>query len=270
MWQLDWDDAFNNFVNVENPNALIEEWKERSLSFIENSSSIGQVNLDIPYGDHSREKYDMFLPKGSSKGTIIFLHGGFWFRTGKEHWSFTAQGLLSQGWTVILPSYPQAPEFKISEITTSISVLVNHIIEKFHGPIRVIGHSAGGHLASRMICKSILPKSISTHIEKVISVSGLYDLRPLLMTKLNEVLSLDHEEAIGESSCFYDPINTKIICWVGANERPEFLRQNRILAEAWSKKSNSIESFYDPEKDHFSVIDQLEQQNSPLTESIIS
>ena len=32
MWQLDWDDAFNNFVNVENPNALIEEWKERSLS----------------------------------------------------------------------------------------------------------------------------------------------------------------------------------------------------------------------------------------------
>ncbi len=65
-------------------------------------------------------------------------------------------------------------------------------------------------------------------------------------------------------------INTKIICWVGANERPEFLRQNRILAEAWSKKSNSIESFYDPEKDHFSVIDQLEQQNSPLTESIIS
>ena len=89
MWQLDWDDAFNNFINIENPNALIDEWKDRSLSFIKNSSLIGQVNLDISYGDHSREKYDMFLPKGSSKGTIIFLHGGFWFRTGKEHWSFT-------------------------------------------------------------------------------------------------------------------------------------------------------------------------------------
>ena len=125
-------------------------------------------------------------------------------------------------------------------------------------------------MASRMICRNVLLKSISAHIDKVISVSGLYDLRPLLLTKLNEVLSLDHEEAIHESSCFYNPINTKIICWVGANERPEFLRQNRILAESWSKKSNSIESFYDPEKDHFSVIDQLEQQNSPLTESIIN
>ena len=56
------------------------------------------------------------------------------------------------------------------------------------------------------------------------------------MTKLNEVLSLDHEEAIGESSCFYDPINTKIICWVGANERPEFLRQNRNISRGLVKK----------------------------------
>ena len=29
MWQLDWDDAFNNFVNVEKPNSLIDEWRER-------------------------------------------------------------------------------------------------------------------------------------------------------------------------------------------------------------------------------------------------
>jgi hypothetical protein len=26
MWQLDWDDAFNNFPNIENPNSLLEEW----------------------------------------------------------------------------------------------------------------------------------------------------------------------------------------------------------------------------------------------------
>ena len=268
MWELDWDDAFNNFVNIENPNTLIDEWRERSSSFKNNSSTIGHMELDVPYSDHSREKYDIFLPKGSSKGTIVFLHGGFWFRTGKEHWSFTAQGILSQGWTVILPSYPQAPEFKISEITISISALVNHVIEKVHGSIRMIGHSAGGHLASRMICENILQKSLVARIEKIISVSGLYDLRPLLMTKLNEVLKLDYEEAIYESSCLYEPTKTKLTCWVGANERPEFLRQNRILAEAWSKKLKNIDSYYDKGKDHFSVIDQLEEQESFLTRSI--
>ena len=110
MWRLDWDDAFNNFVNVANPNSLIEDWKERSSSFKSNSAAIGKMELDIPYGDHPREKYDMFLPKKQSRGTIIFLHGGFWFRTGREHWSFTAQGMLSQGWCVIIPSYPQAPD----------------------------------------------------------------------------------------------------------------------------------------------------------------
>ena len=117
MWKLDWDDAFNNFVNVENPNSLIEEWREKSSSFKSNSTTIGKTELGIPYGDHPREKYDLFLPKKQSRGTIIFLHGGFWFRTGREHWSFTAQGMLSQSWSVIIPSYPQAPDVKITQIT---------------------------------------------------------------------------------------------------------------------------------------------------------
>ena len=106
------------------------------------------------------------------------------------------------------------------------------------------------------------------NIEKVVWVSGLYDLRPLLMTKLNDILTLDHEEAVRESCFLYDPIDTKLTCWVGANERPEFIRQNRILTEAWSKKSRNIESYYDPGKDHFSVIDQLEEKGSLLTQII--
>ena len=268
MWKLDWDDAFNNFVNIENPNSFLEECKQRSSSFKSNSAVIGQMELDIPYGDHTREKYDVFSPHETSKGTVIFLHGGFWFRTGREHWSFTAQGILSQGWTVVIPSYPQAPDVKITQITNSVSKLIYKILDDFNGSIRMIGHSAGGHLASRMVCKKILKNSEHERIEKVISVSGLYDLRPLLMTKLNDILSLNYDEAIHESCFLYDPIDTKVICWVGANERPEFLRQNRILTEAWSKKSKDIESYYDPGKDHFTVIDQLEEKESLLTQSI--
>ena len=268
MWKLDWDDAFNNFVNVENPNSLIEEWRERSSSFKSNSTAIGKMELGIPYGDHPREKYDLFLPKKQSRGTIIFLHGGFWFRTGREHWSFTAQGMLSQNWSVIIPSYPQAPDVKITQITLSISKLVYKILDDCNGSVRMIGHSAGGHLASRMICKNFLKKNMGKHMDKVISVSGLYDLRPLLMTKLNDILTLNYEEAVHESCFLYDPIDTKLTCWVGANERPEFLRQNRILTEAWSKKSKNIESYYDPGKDHFTVIDQLEEKESLLTQNI--
>ena len=268
MWKLDWDDAFNNFINVENPNSLLEEWKLRASSFKSNSAAIGEMKLDIPYGDHPREQYDIFLPNKQSRGTVIFLHGGFWFRTGREHWSFIAQGILSEGWSVVIPSYPQAPDVKIPEITLSISKLVYKILDNFNRPIRIIGHSAGGHLASRMICKNFLIKNMGKHIDRVISVSGLYDLRPLLMTKLNDILTLNYEEALQESCFLYDPIDTKLTCWVGANERPEFLRQNRILAEAWSKKSRNIESYYDQGKDHFTVINQLEEQDSLLTQSI--
>jgi alpha-beta hydrolase superfamily lysophospholipase len=34
------------------------------------------MELDVPYGDHPRERYDVFSPHEKSKGTVVFLHGG--------------------------------------------------------------------------------------------------------------------------------------------------------------------------------------------------
>ena len=55
-------------------------------------------------------------------------------------------------------------------IKTKISNLVYKILDDYNGSFRMIGHSAGGHLASRMICKNFLKKNIGKHIENVISV----------------------------------------------------------------------------------------------------
>ena len=85
MWKLDWDDAFNNFVNVENPNSLIEEWREKSSSFKSNSTAIGKMELGIPYGNHPREKYDLFLPKKQSIGTISGAHRKHIRKTRERH-----------------------------------------------------------------------------------------------------------------------------------------------------------------------------------------
>jgi len=82
------------------------------------------------------------------------------------------------------------------------------------------------------------------------------------------MLALNYDEAVHENCFLYDPIDTKLTCWLGANERPNFLRQNRILTEAWSKNSKNIERYYDPRRDHFTVIDQLEEKEGLLTPMI--
>ena len=265
-WQLDWDEAFDN-MQGHDPQRLLQSWQNSSEKFKAKWSFLGELDLDLVYGKHSREKYDIFKPSANMKGTVIFIHGGYWMRTGREDWAFLAEGILANNWAFAIPSYPLAPEVRISSITSSISQAVERIAAITTGPLKLIGHSAGGHLVSRLICKKVLGNEILQRIEKAISVSGIHDLRPLLNTQMNEILGLTHVEAEKESSVFFTPENIFFTCWVGANERPEFLRQNRLLQEAWLAHSWSkpqIEAYYDKGHDHFSVIEQLADKHSPL------
>ena len=269
-WQLDWDAAFDN-MQSRDPQALMANWQDRSDDFKSRWAGLGQGLKNVPYGDHPRQRYDMFTPKTEAKGTIIFIHGGYWMRTGREHWSFLAEGMLAHGWAVAIPSYPLAPEVKISAITTSIVEAANHIASQTTGALRLIGHSAGGHLVSRLACQGMLSDPVLARIEKAISVSGIHDLRPLLMTKMNDILNLDLTEASAESSALFTPEHIPFTCWVGDHERPEFLRQNRLLQDTWRDyfdAPHQVNAVYDQGHDHFSVIEQLAKPDCRLTLAI--
>lgn len=269
-WQLDWDEALDN-MQSRDPQKMMQSWQNSSAEFRAKWALSGDLNLDLFYGKHPRERYDIFRPSGDCHGTVIFIHGGYWMRTGREFWSFLAEGILENEWAVAIPSYPLTPEVRISSITSSITQAVERVASKTTGSLRLIGHSAGGHLVSRLMCKKVLANKTLQRVEKAISVSGIHDLRPLLNTKINGILGLTHSEAEAESSVFFSPENTPFTCWVGALERPEFLRQNRLLQEAWlasSSPNRKIEAYYDEGHDHFSVIEQLRDKNSFLAQLV--
>ena len=170
-----------------------------------------------------------------------------------------------------MPSYTLAPDARISQITGQIGAAITRAAGLVDGPIRLVGHSAGGHLVTRMICEGgPLAVPVAGRIERVISISGVHDLRPLRLNAMNDTLQIDGAEAEVESPVLLDPLPGKsVTCWTGALERPEFLRQTQILVEAWQGKTDISPAVYDPGRHHFDVLDGLKDPDHPLTEALL-
>jgi acetyl esterase/lipase len=257
---IDWNDAFQNGAYIDGAADYITRWTDAAAAF---RASHTDAALDQSYGPNPRNRYDLFRAP-NAKGTVIFVHGGYWHQLDKSYWSHLAAGPLAHGWNVAFPEYTLAPDARISQITSEIATAVSTIAD---GPVRLTGHSAGGHLVSRMNCTNI---DVAATIEHTVSISGVHDLRPLISTDMNETLLLDAAEAQAESPAFATAKpNTSITFWVGTAERPEFLRQNRIIAENWSRSGINATDHYDQNHHHFSVIEPMADPNSPLTKELL-
>lgn len=266
--KIDWDDAFSNAAYIRDGTTYPDRWRRSADAFV----AIHQdVELNIPYGEHPRQKFDLFWPSTKPKGLVVFVHGGYWLDFDKSYWSHLASGPSAQGWTVAIPSYVLAPEAKVSEISHMIARAVESSSERVEGPIVLTGHSAGGHLVTRMVCEtSPLQDDTKAHIDRVLSISGVHDLRNLIHTRMNDQLQLSLDEAIAESPALLKPIDsTDVTCWVGSEERPEFLRQANTLRDAWKNHIANINVVIEPNRHHFDVIGSLSDPNSPLTIALI-
>jgi arylformamidase len=266
-----WDDAYTNGAYIPGADTYRAKWAAAAEAFRNEMSRQGRAQLDQAYGAHSRERFDLFLPEGSAKGTFIFVHGGYWMAFDKSSWSHLAAGALAQGWTVALPSYTLCPEARISDIVTQVGRAVAMIAERISGPIRLAGHSAGGHLVSRLCCAdSPLPTAVRERIAHTISISGLHDLRPFLKTTMNKTLRLDAIEAARESPALLMPLpGVRVTCWVGTAERPEFLRQNSLLANIWTGVGGRMAKHEAEGRHHFDVVEELGDPGSPLTGALL-
>ena len=265
----DWDDAFANMAHIVGSEKLPQHWSDSAASY-----RVGGVNVDqnIAYGDHPRERFDLVWPEGTPKGLVVFIHGGFWMRLDKSYLTDFAEGARANGWAVCLPSYTLAPELRISQMVQQITVAIEVAALRVSGPIRISGHSAGGHLATRMICDDTsLSQATLDRVEAVQSISGLHDLRPLMQTKMNDILQLDEEEAKRESAILHRPVSAiPYTCWVGGGERPEFIRQSKAMAQIWSGLDTPSHCVVDGQHDHFTVIEGLRIADSEITLNLIS
>lgn len=266
----DWNDAYTNGAHIAGGDVYPGRWAEAAVAFREMIGEFGSARLDLAYGAQPRNRLDLFLPAEKPWGLFVFVHGGYWMRFDKTTWSHLAEGAIRRGFAVAMPSYTLCPDIGIAGITREIAAAAGFAAAEVDGPIYLAGHSAGGHLVSRlMAAPALLPEEVQRRIAHVVSISGLHDLRPLMQTTMNETLKIAAADALAESPALLEPLlNTRITCWVGAAERAEFIRQNALLANVWRGLGAATAEVVEANRHHFNVIEGLTDPRSPLTAAL--
>ncbi len=261
------DAEYDNGARVPEFPDILAQWQSDAQSYRDTAD--GQLNL--AYGDHERQQTDVFgLDAKDEKPLVVFVHGGYWRALGRETFSHLASGLNARGFAVAVPSYQLCPAVTINDIITDIRLLCAWVWRTYERKIVITGHSAGGHLAAAMLATDWrefdLPDDL---VLSGLGISGLYDLRPLIATKLNETLKLDDSSARKASPLLWPtPQKKQFQAWAGGDESAEFIRQSDTLAACWSGAGAPTGSVAVPNKNHFTVVAELTDASSNMTSMI--
>ena len=256
---MELDDAYANGPHIPGGDGFAQLWATRAAAF----RAVTPGALNQPYGASVREVFDLFEPDRAALGTVVFVHGGYWRSTDKDLWTHLAAGPLTRGWRVAMVDYDLCPDVTIPQITRQVAAAIGAIAARCPGPLRLAGHSAGGHLVARMLDPAVTGDWLA-RVEGVVPVSPLSDLEPFLKTGMNADFGLDQAVAQAESPVHQPVPAVPVTVWVGGAERPAFLDQARWLGEAWG-----CEVVVQPGLHHFDIIAGLEEAGSDLTAAVV-
>ena len=262
---MDLASEYNNRVRVPDHHRIIDGWAASAEAF----RARVRGELDLAYGARSRNRVDVFpSPAGGGQGPlVVFLHSGYWVGLGKSWFSHLAAGANALGLDFAVPGYSLCPEVTIPDIVDEIRQCC--LFLRRHSGRRLIlaGHSAGGHLAACMAATDWEAYGARPDlIQGCLSISGLFDLRPLLAVPINAKLRLNAVDATIASPLLWPmPYRMPVDSWVGGLETPEFRRQAAALPAAWQGLGVPCRYEVLAKDNHFTLVDHLADPAHPMT-----
>jgi arylformamidase len=261
---IDYEVEYNNRARVPESPVLLAGLARDAAAYREAQSGRWRV---IRYGPGARNTID-FFPADDAGPIVVFIHGGYWQALDSSWFSHLAAGLNAHGISVATPSYDLCPSVAIADIIAQTRN-ASRELARLGRPLVMSGHSAGGHLAACMLATdwrafdASLPEDLVT---AAYTISGLFDLGPLVKTTINNALRLDAVAARDASPLLWTaPKRGSLDAVVGGNESAEYFRQSRSLVEAWDAAGVATSFAAIPDANHFTVIAPLADPHSPMT-----
>ena len=196
---------------------------------------------------------------------LVFVHGGYWQLLSAAESLFLATGSVAEGWSFAAIEYTIAPEGTVGAMVDEVGVELAAVVGMVPQPsmVGVVGHSAGAHLAAM----AALVRPARVRVDRVVLVSGVYDLRPLLATSVNDPLGLDDATAAGLSPQLL-PVTggpDVVVAW-GDDDTDAFRAQSRAYAEHLRAAGAAVTELECVARHHFDVIDDVARRRTRLGE----
>jgi len=230
-------------------------------------------HFDVRYGNGPKQTMDLF-PAANARGTLLFIHGGYWRALDKGEHSFVAPAFVAEGIGVAVVNYDLCPDVSIARIVEEVREAVVWLRREGtqHGVpadrLVLSGHSAGGHLVAMLLATDWPARGLPAGtIAGAVAISGVFDLEPLVQVSFNVDLKLDRIRAHQVSPINFAPqAKVPLLLAAGEGETSEFIRQSWLLWEHWPEchPRGLHGPLFVPERHHFSVLCELADARSPL------
>jgi arylformamidase len=223
---------------------------------------------NIRYGDAARALIDYFPAPQSAgackPGLLVFIHGGYWQELSKNESAFLAPAWYAAGFAHAVVGYTLAPQATLFEIVAQCRAAVAYLREQAeslgHDASRIVvaGSSAGGYLATACAADAALS------LRGCVPISGIFDLRPLVGTSINEALGLTMQDATALSRTTAGAAGVPgVVAW-GEIETQAFKQQSQSFAMHLRAQGQRCIELEVAGRNHFDVVHELGDAHSAL------
>ena len=263
MDQRELDDAYDQTVYAPNQPLLAARRKVASESVLKRFPPERRA-----YGSSEIEKLDIYKAANPNAPVMVFTHGGAWRNGTAKDAAFQAEMYMNAGANLVIVDFVQVQDAggsllpMIQQVRSAVAWVYKNAASfgADSNRIFVSGQSSGAHLTGCLLVTDWqkefgVPANV---IKGGLLVSGMYDLKPVRLSKRSKYVNFTDEiEQALSSQRHLDKLNAPIIVAYGTQETPEFQRQNRDFAAAVKASGKPVELIVGEGFNHFEMQETL-------------
>ena len=270
------DDAYDQMVYAPNRDQV---HKRNIFNSDRVRARLGEPKR-IAYGPKPIESLDLFPTSKPNAPINVFIHGGAWRQRSVKDYAFLAEMFVRAGshWIGLDFDGVEGTNGNLLPMADQVRRAVAFVYKNaksFGGDpnrLYVTGQSSGAHLAGNVVTTDWekdygVPNDI---VKGALLCSGMYDLKPVRLSKRSEYVAFtDEVEEKLSSQRRLDRLNCPLIVSYGTYETPEFQRQNREFAAAVKAAGKPVTLLVAEGYNHFEMAEMIGNPLSLLGSAVL-